>query len=403
MRIAFVVHNGVMHDARVLKEARTLSAAGHEVVVFGADPAGELHTTVDSDVAVHLTQRDASQQRTRMAAEGLRFTAENDVRTSFRIQADSLFELVKRTLRPDVVHIHDHVALNAAERYIDEWNVPIIWDAHEIYEDLAGVTDARAAVNPRIIRDSMTRVDHFITLNQSIADFYAKRYPALPPATLLPNAADYHRLQPYDGRLHDSACLPRTQKILLFQGGFGPHRGIPALLETASHLAGDWTVVFMGWGSLHDTIEEWSLAAGIHPNGSAKIASIPGVKHSELPQWTSGATLGAIPYEPVGLNHEYCTPNKLWEYPLAGVPIIATALKELKNYIDSHGIGITVDRALDPRAIADSVNRLNPAELKRMKRASLRFATTNNWATHESTLLDLYSSVERSLRRVSVL
>src|SRR5690625_1337835 len=38
MRIAAVVHNGVRHDARVLKSASTLKAQGHDVRIFGLTP-----------------------------------------------------------------------------------------------------------------------------------------------------------------------------------------------------------------------------------------------------------------------------------------------------------------------------------------------------------------------------
>src|SRR5690606_35834587 len=55
-----------------------------------------------------------------------------------------------------------------------------------------------------------------------------------------------------------------------------------------------------------------------------KIKIIDPVPQEELLLWTQGATVGAIPYPITCLNHWGCAPNKLWEYPGAGVPIIAT-------------------------------------------------------------------------------
>ncbi len=52
----------------------------------------------------------------------------------------------------------------------------------------------------------------------------------------------------------------------------------------------------------------------------SKVRFIPPAPQKELKSWTQGATLGIIPYEGKMLNHWIATPNKLWEYPSAGVP-----------------------------------------------------------------------------------
>src|SRR5699024_5465976 len=197
-------------------------------------------------------------------------------------------------------------------------------------------------------------VDGFITLNQSIADFYREKYTDLPAAVLLPNAVERVAQTNYDGRLHDKAGLNPDQKILLFQGGYSLHRGIPALLEASNLLREDWSLVFMGWGKLEAEIREYADAESDRPEGRARVAMVPSAPHDELLKWTAGASLGTIPYENTGLNHLYCSPNKLWEYPAAGVPILASNMPEMKKKIDDYGIGITVDRKLDPEEIANA-------------------------------------------------
>lgn len=73
-------------------------------------------------------------------------------------------------------------------------------------------------MNSRIIRENVRYVDGFITLNESIADFYREKYPELPEAVLVPNAVERVAQTRYDGRLHKAAGLHLDQKILLFQG-----------------------------------------------------------------------------------------------------------------------------------------------------------------------------------------
>ncbi|TLP75582.1 glycosyltransferase family 4 protein [Nesterenkonia sphaerica] len=332
-----------------------------------------------------------------MEHEGLPKGRESAIWTSFRIQGETVFQCVKSTFEPDVVHIHDHVAFSAAAKYKEAFDCPIIWDAHEIYEDLASIEEVRAAVNSRIIRENVPYADGFITLNQSIADFYRNKYPELPPAKLLPNAVEAAARAHYDGRLHDTAGLVRDQKILLFQGGYSPHRGIPALLDASRWLDEKWTLVFMGWGKLADNIREHVDAPSDRPDGRHRVAMVPSAPHNELLNWTAGAALGAIPYENTGLNHLYCSPNKLWEYPAAGVPILASDMLEMKKTIEKYDIGVTVNRALVPRDIAMAVNALSDVDLQRMRRHCDTFSAAESWQNYEECLIRLHTElVEKS-------
>lgn len=393
MRIAVVVHNQVKHDARVLKGAASLKASGHEVRLFGLTAEESEDFVLPNGVPVHLQHRDLTGIRARVEEEGLERGRESSIWTSFRTQGDLVFESVRDSFVPDIVHIHDHLALSAAKRYKEAFECPLIWDAHEIYEDLASIEDVRAAVNARIIRENVEYVDGFITLNQSIGGFYRENYPQLPPPVLLPNAVERVTQSNYDGRLHQAAGLEGDQRVLLFQGGYSPHRGINALLRASQQLDERWTLVFMGWGKLEDEIRSHAEELAGRAPGRPRVAMVPSAPHDELLSWTAGAALGTIPYENTGLNHLYCSPNKLWEYPAAGVPILASDMPEMKKKIDEYGIGVTVDRRLDPQSIADAVNSLTDADLARMKQNCGVYAAAESWQNYEPQLLDLYRSL----------
>ncbi|GLI30093.1 MULTISPECIES: glycosyltransferase [Brachybacterium] len=393
MRIAAVVHNGVKHDARVLKGAASLKAQGHDVRLFGLTADESEDFVLPNGIPVHLQHRDLSDLKPRVEREDLPKGRVSSIWTSFRIQGETVFESVRSTFVPDIVHMHDHLTLAAAAMYKEAFDVPIIWDAHEIYEDLASIEPERAAVNSRIIADNVQYVDGFITLNQSIADFYREKYEALPEAVLVPNAVERVTQTKYDGRLHEAAGLEPEQKILLFQGGFSPHRGIPALLEASKLLREDWSLVFMGWGKLEESIREYAESETDRPDGRARVAAVPSAPHDELLSWTAGAALGTIPYENTGLNHLYCSPNKLWEYPAAGVPILATDMPEMEKQIKKYGIGVTFPMALDPAQIADTVNALSDADLEQMAANCATYAASENWQKYEGRLISLHERV----------
>jgi glycosyltransferase involved in cell wall biosynthesis len=395
MRIAAVVHNGVKHDARVLKGAASLRAQGHDVRLFGLTPEESEDFTLPNGIPVHLQHRDLSDVKARIGREELPKGRESSIWTSFRIQGETVFESVRASFEPDIVHMHDHLTLTAASLYKEAFDCPLVWDAHEIYEDLASIEQERATVNSRIIGDNVRYVDGFITLNQSIADFYREKYPELPEAVLVPNAVERVAQTRYDGRLHEAAGLHPDQKILLFQGGYSPHRGIPALLEASKHLREDWSLIFMGWGKLDEEIRKHAEATSNRPEGRPRVAMVPSAPHAELLSWTAGASLGTIPYENTGLNHLFCSPNKLWEYPAAGVPILATDMPEMQKQISKYDIGLTVSRELDPEEMAAAVNSLTDGDLERLKANCAAYAVAENWQNYESRLRDLYMTLAR--------
>lgn len=390
MQVAVAVHNDVVKDARVLKEAATLVSAGHEVTVFGLHDEESGARRSANGIRMVISRRDKAAVSARIKRIE-KPTKEDRVRASFDVQGAILANAILRTMIPDVIHIHDHVALTGAKLLKEVTGVPIVWDAHEIYEDLAGIADARAVVNPQVISEFTPFVDHFVTINESIAEFYSDKYENLDDATILPNSRRHELVPDYDGRLHDAAGIPRTQKVLLFQGGFSNHRGIPAVLEAAALLPSGWTVVFMGWGALADQIADHDQE--VDGDGVRRIVVVPGAPNDELLRWTAGATVGIIPYEDKGLNHLYCTPNKLWEYPLAGVPIIGTDFPEMAKVITGHGVGWVIPQKFTAKDIVQVVDSLSDEGLSAAREQSAQFVQNDNWTIHEQRLVDLYRRI----------
>lgn len=499
MRVAVLVHNSVMNDARVIKEAVTLWQAGHQVVIHGISAteravlnalpgtniavfleppiaplkkaagsplekaagsptshqqvfgknalrlglmwplqllelslavmliwwsARQLHDRYASDLGEHallgitlllgalasaafgrfrrwqwkaisgwlrrrdsITAKNASPSPQVSAPE-----VPSPPGSRYRRLSQALLTSLERHPAPDIIHLHDHVALTLARELKARYNAPLTWDAHEIYEELAGADTERARDNAAIIAANQGYVDHFITINTSIARFYQEHYPDLPAARIVMNATVSGPVPQDDGRLHAAAALPRTQKILLFQGGFGPHRGLHQLVEAAPRLPPEWTLVMMGWGNLERELRE--LASKQPRAGECPaVVFLPGVPQQELQQWTAGATLGVIAYENTSLNHLYCTPNKLWEYPSAGVPVLVSDLVEMAAMLKPHPYGFLLPREFTSADIVSAVTGLTAQMLADAQANAARFLEANNWSVWEQNLLAVYQEI----------
>ena len=305
----------------------------------------------------------------------------------------SVYKILKDE-NPKIVHAHDLTALPVCSRYKSKYKSKLIFDAHEIYDHLAQASDIIAANNSKVLSKYSRHVDHFITINRSISNYYRKFYRRLPPALIIKNATLPTPKFKYDGRLHNAAGLNPDKKILIYQGGFAPNRGLINLVLSSEFLNDEWAIIFMGWGKLEDELKRVAKSLFLKkPTTVDCIKFLPKVNQNELPYWTAGATVGIIPYENTGLNHWYCNPNKLWEYPNANVPILVSPFPELRSYIEKHSIGWLLDDPITPQNIAEVVNSLSDQEINLASSRCKHFIEKDNWNVYSQVIKDLYKKI----------
>ena len=103
-----------------------------------------------------------------------------------------------------------------------------------------------------------------------------------------------------------------------------------------------------------------------------------------------------LDYSPnVGYHRGTLGVLKMFEYMMAGIPVVATDLYLWKEIIEGHQCGICIDPH-DIHAIAEAVNYLinNPEEAHRMGENGRRAVKEEyNWSTQELILMDLYKSL----------
>lgn len=86
---------------------------------------------------------------------------------------------------------------------------------------------------------------------------------------------------------------------------------------------------------------------------------------------------------------------KMFEYMMAGIPVIATDLELWKEIIEGHNCGICVNPH-DIQAIADAINQLinNPEKARRMGENGRKAVKEKyNWGTQKEILLNLYNNL----------
>ena len=161
----------------------------------------------------------------------------------------------------------------------------------------------------------------------------------------------------------------------------------------------DWVLVFMGSGYMEEVLKTHiGILESRGVEVENKVKFVPKVPQYQLPYWTAGATVGIIPYENTSLNHLYCTPNKLWEYPNAGVPILVSKLEEMKKIVNRYNNGWFLPELSTAEGIAMVINNLKQEDLNEKRANCQTFIDDDNWAKYEDGLIKIYTDLELQLK-----
>jgi len=94
--------------------------------------------------------------------------------------------------------------------------------------------------------------------------------------------------------------------------------------------------------------------------------------------YTASADAGIIPYPNLGLNKYYCTPNKLFEFIVAGLPILANDLPELNRFVAQQGIGMNLPMN-SPEDIARAIDVFFSSDLAKFWAKAQQNAPHYTW------------------------
>lgn len=249
----------------------------------------------------------------------------------------------------EIVVAHDLPMLAVGRALAEELGARLVYDSHELYSEQEFSPGQRAAW-AKIERRHIHACDRVITVNPSIAKELQTRY-GLAKVEVILNAERVGQLPPRSTYLHKHFGIPAAHRILLFQGGLSATRNLVELVEAMARLS-DRSIhlVLLGDGQLWHSLQRLVAQRGLQE----QVHLHPAVAQAELLAVTAAADAGVIPYQGICLNNYYCTPNKLFEFVAAGLPILASDLPELRRLVEDQQIGRVADLGT-PATIATAI------------------------------------------------
>ncbi|HFJ9420082.1 glycosyltransferase [Bacillus cereus group sp. BfR-BA-01446] len=189
--------------------------------------------------------------------------------------------------------------------------------------------------------------------------------------------------------LHGLLEISRDEPILLYQGGIQVGRGLDKLVQ-AVPLFKRGVVVFIGDGRIKPELQQIVQDMELED----RVKFLPKVPVQDLIHYTKNAYLGFQVLNNVCFNHYSASSNKLFEYVMSGIPVVACSFPEIQGVVEKENIGICVD-SHDPVSIAEGVNYLldHPKEREIMKVNCFSSRKKYNWNEEKKMFINIYKEV----------
>lgn len=311
----------------------------------------------------------------------------------------SILKLVQ--VQADIYHASEVTALPASYIAAKLRRKPLLFEAYEL--PLEDVPLSEMGIVRRYFHKLLAVLLAFmipqcaavITVSPPIVQEIRKRY-HISRVALVRNILPYKKVAKSD-RLREYLGLHPGVRIALYQGNLQPDRGLETLVHAAEFLEQDIVIVMMGKGigTTQSRLEALISSKGVADH--VKILS--SAPYEELLDWTSSADIGLtlIPLD-YTLNMKLCLPNKLFEYLMAGLPVLSAPLESVAEIIHAYDVGRVVS-SLDPQDVAAAMNAMlkDSAALASMENNARKAAEELCWEKESRELIGLYRDVLKGL------
>ncbi len=183
------------------------------------------------------------------------------------------------------------------------------------------------------------------------------------------------------------------RKLMFVAGNIHSFHGVRECIQAVSRVREHYPDVSLTLvGNVREDLDEYIRGCGCNEF----ITSTGFLSYREMYKKLNEGTAALLVFQPTYYNISIALPNKLFDYMLLGLPVIASDLPEIRNIVTEAGCGVLVDPT-DPDAIAGAIIYLleHPEEARTMGENGRRAVLERyNWGEMEGRLLEMYRAIE---------
>ncbi|WP_144780876.1 glycosyltransferase [Macrococcoides caseolyticum] len=385
-KVTMFVWNNFTNDARVTREAKTLQSH-YDVTVIAKRENNERH------IPLKQSYKEGYNAVRKHKTELPNFIADriynNKLKTILLKHMPNAFLMMKMIQEgfrqdADIYHSHDLNTLIqgiACAKLRTDKRI-LIFDAHEVNTSRTNYNlGLVGAIEKFLIRFT----DRTIVENETRATYHELLYGYRPMS--LYNYSEY-----YDIDEVEAINLPlKYDKTFIYQGGLQEGRGLERLLRAFKEADIPANLLMVGDGKIRPQLEALTRSFNLQD----KVTFTGRVPYESLRSYTKAAYAGFQILENVNFNHYSASSNKLYEYMMAHIPVIATDLPEIKTVVEEEGIGLIIKHDSEGELTAAIRKMFEDEAMRNAMKERMKISKEQyNWDKEKQKLLNLYQDLE---------
>lgn len=296
-------------------------------------------------------------------------------------------EVAKLKIDTRYVLASDLYSLQAANYIYLKRKASFIYDSREIYSKLASKNDS--PLKQKLIeifeKYYVTNVSKVIVTSED-DELYLKKH--------FQSKKEFHVIKNFplkkdiieSNKLKLEYKIPDESTLFLYQGWILEGRGLVPFIEAISELENCYLVI-IGDGTylkiLKNLVKELSLSDRVFFKGL--------VEYDKLHEYTCSADVGISLFEPISTSYEYALPNKLFEYMMAGLPVLATDLISMRKVVSESKNGILVKDIYNKEELKESIIKLmNRKTREKYEKNSIEASAKYSYEEQELEILKVF-------------
>ena len=173
--------------------------------------------------------------------------------------------------------------------------------------------------------------------------------------------------------------IKNNHKLIVYQGVIQKHRGVGQLIKIMSQSDG-FSAIIIGDGEEKKYYKKLVKKYNVQD----KVFFVGKIPYLHLFQYTLACDIGWLVIKGHGISNQLALPNKLFEYAVAGLPIISSSLRNMKNIVKKYNLGVIVNED-DIKGQLAALEDINKYDKKMKMDENIQFT----WSSQHQTLMNL--------------
>ncbi len=312
--------------------------------------------------------------------------------------------VVKSKNKYDLIWANDLTTLYQAHVISKKLNAELIYDSHEIYiETLNQFLPSNAKGFKKVVvtfllkvmrlhgkkieKKIFNTVDKFITVNSSLLIYFNETYNLKQKGIYIFN---YPSLSTEtQNNINERSKLPypvsEEDIIIVYQGVFNEGRGLRQLVKSMTLLPNRFKLFLIGRGSLYPTLSELILKHHLQNRVFIDFAN------TSENYYTKTCNIGINLTEDINLSKRFASPNKVFQYVHARIPVVLSTGYENSLILQQFKIGCEVN--IESESIATAIVDMVQNGLEKYDSELEKAKEEYCWQTQEKKLLNYIQSI----------